>query len=63
MSGPFSQSRRELALQSFEQIERYWNDPAFATEIDAEGKRLNDASMSAMDAAIARYHAKREQRA
>ena len=63
MSGPFSQSRRELALQSFEQIERYWNDPAFATEIDAEGKRLNDASMSAIDAGIAKYRAKKEQSA
>ena len=63
MSAPFSTPRRELAEQSFEQIERYWNEPAFAAECDAEGKRLNDASMSAMDAGIARHRAKREQSA
>lgn len=63
MSAPFSTPRRELASQSFAQIERYWNDPAFAAEADAEGKRLNDASMNAMDAAIARFRAKQEQAA
>ncbi len=61
MSAPFSTPRREVATQSFDQIQRYWNDPAFAAEADTEGKRLNDASMAAMDAGIARYRAKLEQ--
>ena len=59
MSAHFSTPRRAVAAQSFDQIQRYWNDPAFAAEADAEGKRLNDASMSAMDAGIARYRAQR----
>lgn len=61
MTAPFSTPRRELASQSFDQIERYWSDPAFAAEADAEGKRLNDASMAALDAGIAKYRANKEQ--
>lgn len=60
MTTPFSTPRRELASKSFSQLEAYWNDPSYAAQVDAEGKRLNDASMSKMDAALAKYRAERE---
>jgi hypothetical protein len=63
MSAHFSTPRREIAHLSFDNLQRYWNDPAFAAQANAEAKRLNDASVAKMDAGIARYRAKREQSA
>lgn len=57
MSAPFSTPRRELASKSFRQLTECWNNPSYAAQVEAEGKRLNDASMTAMDAGIARYRA------
>jgi hypothetical protein len=63
MSAHFSTPRREIAWQSFDNLQRYWNDPAFVAQANAEAKRCHDASMAKMDAGIARYRAKREQSA
>ena len=59
MSAPFSPSRRDIREQSFDQITRYWNDPAYAAECDAEGQRLNAASMARMDRALAKHRRER----
>jgi hypothetical protein len=50
---------RELREQQFPILTRYWNDPVFAAEADAEGKRLNAQSMAAMDAGIAKHRRER----
>ena len=63
MSAHFSTPRREIAHLSFDNLQRYWNDPAFAAQANAEAKRCHDASMAKMDAGIARYRANREQSA
>lgn len=59
MSAPFSPKRSEVAGQSFTTLERYWKDPKFAAECEAEGRRLNAASMAKIDAGIAAYRARR----
>lgn len=51
---PFATPQRDLREQSFPILNRYWSDPAYAAECDAEAKRLNAESMAAMDRAIAR---------
>ncbi len=51
----FATPHRELREQQFPMLNRYWSDPAYAAECDAEAVRLNAESMAMMDRAIAKH--------